>query len=226
LVWPSYFPVNDGSYLIKARSLSNSLEYNLGLNLFDAPDMGDDLFIGREAELQKTESILYPQSDSRGSNRKVLILGGMGGIGKTQLAITYAKRHLHSYSSIFWLNANTKATLNNSLRTMTNRILPPETVSKLDNDQVWVHISNWLSELDNTRWLLIFDNYDDADQYNITKYYPSVAHGSIIITTRTPEDLRGEQIKLKHITEEEDGLRILATRSGRQTIQSGEIYFP
>jgi NB-ARC domain len=172
------------------------------------------------------ESILQPRSDSLGSTRKVLTLGGMGGIGKTQLAITYAKRHRHSYTSIFWLNANTEVTLNNSLRDLANRILPPETVSNLGSDKVWVHVSNWLSELDNTRWLLIFDNYDDPDQYDITKYYPSVAHGSIIITTRTPEDLRGEQIKIKHMTEEEDGLRILATRSGRQTIQSGETHFP
>ena len=188
--------------------------------------MGEGLFIGREVEFQKMEAILQPQSESLGSTRKVLILGGMGGIGKTQLAITYAKRHSHSHSSIFWLNANTEATLNNSLRDLANRILPPETVSNLGSDQVRVHVSNWLSELDNTRWLLIFDNYDDPDQYNITKYYPSVAHGSIIITTRTPEDLRGEQIKIKHMTEEEDGLRILATRSGRQTIQSGETHFP
>src|SRR5690349_8834610 len=101
------------------------LEYNLGLNLFEAPDMHEDLFIGREAELQKMESILQPQTDSTGSNRKVLILGGMGGIGKTQLAITYAKRRGHLYSSVFWLNAKTEATLNISLRGVANRIIPP-----------------------------------------------------------------------------------------------------
>jgi methyl coenzyme M reductase subunit C len=125
--------------------------------------MGEDLFIGREPELRDMKSILHPQSDSPGWTRKVLILGGMGGIGKTQLAITYAKRHRHSYSSIFWLNANTEATLNGSLRTMANRILPPEKVGKLNDNQVWIHISNWLSILDNTRWLLIFDNHDDPD---------------------------------------------------------------
>jgi hypothetical protein len=172
------------------------------------------------------ELILQPQSDSLPSTRKVLVIGGMGGIGKTQLAITYAKRHRHSYSSIFWLNANTEATLNNSLRHLANRILPPEKVSNLRSDQVWAHVSNWLSELDNTRWLLILDNYDDPDQYNIKKYYPSVVHGSIVVTTRIPEDVQGEQIKIKHMTEEGDGLRILATRSGRKTIQSGEAHLP
>ena len=198
------------------------LEDDKGLNLFDAPDMGEGLFIGREAEFQDMESILQPQSDSPDSTRKVLILGGMGGIGKTQLAISYAKRHRHSYPSIFWLNANTEATLNNSLRAMANRILPPETVSELDDDQVWVHISNWLSKLDNTRWLLMFDNHDDPDQYEITKYRPSVAHGSIIITTRQPDRVNGERIKVQSMAKEEESLRILATRSGRDNVILGK----
>lgn len=204
------------------ESAKISIEYNLGLNLFDAPDMDRGLFIGRQPEIQEMEKILQAQSASTGSIREVLILGGMGGIGKTQLAITYAKRHCHSYSSIFWLNANTEATLNNSLRAVANRILPPETVSKLDDDQVWVHVSNWLSKLDNTRWLLIFDNHDNPDQYEITKYYPSVAHGSIIITTRQPDRVNGEKIKVQSMAKEEESIRILATRSGRDNVISGK----
>jgi hypothetical protein len=197
------------------------LEYKLGLNLFDAPDMGEGIFIGREAELKSIELILQIQSNSPGSIRKVLILGGMGGIGKTQLAISYAKRHRHSYSSVFWLNANDEATLHNSVRTIANRIFPPETVSRLEDDQVWVYVSNWLSKTDNTQWLLIFDNYDDPGQYQIEKYYPSVDQGSIIITTQRPEQVNGEKIKIGSMTIESDGLAILATRSKRSNVESG-----
>jgi hypothetical protein len=186
--------------------------------------MGEGLFVGREAELQGMESILQPQADSPGSTRKVLILGGMGGIGKTQMAITYAKRHRHSYSSTFWLNANTEATLNSSLRAVANRIIPLETVSKWDNDQVWVHVSNWLSEQDNSRWLLVFDNYDDPDEYKITQYYPSVAHGSIIITTRQPDGANGEKIKVQSMAKVEESLCVLATRSGRENVMSGKSH--
>jgi NB-ARC domain len=181
--------------------------------------MADGLFIGRDTELEQMENILL--SNSNYSTRKVLVLGGMGGIGKTQLAINYAERHCTSYSSVFWLNATSESTLNSSLRDVANRILPPGTVSKLDDDQLRIQVSNWLSELDNTRWLLIFDNYDDPDQYNLTKYYPSVAHGSIITTTRQPRRINGELVKVESMTKASDGLAILATRSGRQAIQSG-----
>ena len=130
--------------------------------------MGEDLFIGRRAEIRQMESILQPQSDTLGSIRKVLVLGGMGGIGKTQLAITYAQRHRTCYTSIFWLNATSEVGLKTSLRNVARRLLPAETVSKLDDEQVCVNVSNWLSEHDNTRWLLIFDNYDDPNLYSIS----------------------------------------------------------
>jgi NB-ARC domain len=200
-------------------------EYNLGLNLFDAPDMADSLFVGRENELHDMEQVLQLQSNNPDSTRKVLILGGMGGIGKTQLAITYTKRHRASYTSIFWLNATSEATLKTSLRNVANRTFLPETVSKLDDNQICIHVSNWLSEQGNTRWLLIFDNYDEPDQYQVEKYYPSVAHGSVIITTRQPNRASGTKIKVRSIAEEDQSLRILATRSGRENVESGEENF-
>ncbi len=179
------------SFCLSGPNSNSPLEYDRGLNLFNAPDMSKEFFIGRDTELKQMESILLPDSNS--STRKVLILGGMGGMGKTQLAIIYAKRHSSSYSSVFWLNATSESTLKSSLRSVANRILPPETVSKLDDDQLRIQVSNWLSELDNTYWLLILDNYDDPDQYSITKYYSSVAHGSILL----PRDSRVELMETR-----------------------------
>ena len=182
--------------------------------------MGAGLFVGRETELQEMENILQPKSKS--PDRQVLILGGMGGIGKTQLAINYAKQHHDSYSSIFWLNATSEATLNSSLRVVANRILLPATVSKLDDDQLRIEVLNWFSEHENFRWLLILDNHDDPDGYKIQEYFPFVAHGSIIITTRLPDRLTGKKIKVRSMKKEEDSLRILATRSGREDTESGD----
>jgi hypothetical protein len=181
--------------------------------------MGDGLFIGREAELKRMEDTLLP--DCRSSTRKGLILGGMGGIGKTQLAITYAKRHHTSYSSVFWVNATSESALRTSLRRLAPQVLPDETVDQLDDDQLWGQISLWMSKLENSRWLLIFDNYDDLDQCQIEQYYPFVAHGSIIITTRQPDRVNGYSIKIQSITNVEDSLNILASRSGRSGVSSG-----
>ena len=55
--------------------LIRSLEYDRGLNLLGAPDMGDHLFIGRDDELEQMKIILL--SDPDPSDRKVLVLGGL-----------------------------------------------------------------------------------------------------------------------------------------------------
>ncbi|OQV00398.1 hypothetical protein CLAIMM_05895 isoform 2 [Cladophialophora immunda] len=206
--------------VISIKQATEAMKYNRGLNLYDAPDMDVNLFIGRQTEIQQMESILQPQLDTLGSSRKVLVLGGMGGIGKTQLSITYAKQHRTCYTSIFWLNAASEVGVKSSMRNVAYRVLPPEMASTLDDEQAVIHVSNWLSEQDNTRWLLIFDNYDDPDQYSLDKYFPFVAHGSVIVTTRLPDRVRGEQVRVRSMSKEDDSLRVLATRSGRGNVES------
>jgi len=166
------------------------------------------------------ETILKPNDLSVEQRR--LVLGGMGGIGKTQLAIAYAERHRRSYASIFWLNATSSKTLQASLHQLAQHILTPDEFEHCNDDQLMVRVSQWLSETDNTRWLLIFDNYDDPDQYQITKFYPYASHGSITITTRLPDLVRGVRIKVQHLDRLEDSLQILETRSERQNVKSGQ----
>ena len=111
-------------------------------------------------------AFLSPESD--GLVRRVVILGGLGGIGKTQLAIAYIKRHGSSYESVFWLNASSDATLKGSLRSLAVRAgIVDLRNEQLDDDQVCVRVLNWFSMPDNHRWLLVFDNHDDprAVQY-------------------------------------------------------------
>jgi len=184
--------------------------------------MGENLFIGRQTELQQMESTLQPQANIVSSSRKVLILGGMGGIGKTQLAIFYAKRYRTDYSSVFWLNATSEASLRASLRKVAYRVLPSETIDKLDDEQICIHVSNWLSERDNARWLLIYDNHDDPDLYSLQQYFPFVAHGSVIVTTRQPDRVNGERMRVQSMSKEDDGLQVLATRSGRDNVKLGK----
>jgi hypothetical protein len=55
--------------------------------------------VAREDELSKIHMTLKGDG-----SRRAVILHGLGGIGKTQLSIAYAKRHKDNYSVIFWLN--------------------------------------------------------------------------------------------------------------------------
>lgn len=183
--------------------------------------MGSDLFVGRERELERLNDVLAPASTL--TDQRIAILGGLGGMGKTQLAITYARRRWTCYESVFWLDASSKATLQESIRSVAERVRI-FTVRGLshDDDEVRTQISAWLSEPDNTRWLLIFDNYDEPEKYDIKQYFPYAWQGSIIITTRSPEKLNGIVIPIRKLTQTEEGMQILRTRSERNCAEHGK----
>ncbi|KAJ5908500.1 hypothetical protein N7495_001182 [Penicillium taxi] len=83
----------------------------VGLCLRKAPIIARELFIGRVSELNQMEEHL------NGAQRQpCLVLGGMGGIGKTRLALTYAESQSDFYGSVFWLNATSEATIIDSFR--------------------------------------------------------------------------------------------------------------
>jgi hypothetical protein len=75
-------------------------------------------FVARKTELIE----IYKALGSDGSRRTV-ILYGLGGIGKIQLAATYAKRYKDSYSAIFWLNIKDKYSLKQSFTKVARQIL-------------------------------------------------------------------------------------------------------
>jgi ATP/maltotriose-dependent transcriptional regulator MalT len=79
-------------------------QFAVGLNLTSFPKATK--FVSREKELSKMHELLQDHS-----SRSCVVLHGLGGIGKTQLAITYARRHKEKYTAIFWLNANDEDSL-------------------------------------------------------------------------------------------------------------------
>ena len=98
-----------------------------------------------------------------------------------------------------------------------------------DLDQVTSAAKAWLDFPRNTRWLMIYDNFDnpktpgnpDGSAVNIRQFLPHSDHGSIIITTRLSQVRQGEQIHVQKLLHVGDGLEILSNISGRKGIEKG-----
>jgi len=156
-------------------------------------------FVDRPSDIAELEQALLPQRQY--CRQKVFVLYGLGGMGKTQLAIEFARRHHRRFSSVFWLDGRTKDSLKQSIATCASRI--PEgqiaassrtysVTSDGDINAAVRDVMSWLSLPDNTDWLIIFDNVDrdsqgrdaDPNAYNVTSYLSGADHGSVLITTR------------------------------------------
>jgi len=130
------------------------------------------------------------------NRRKVFVLNGLGGIGKTQLALEFARTYKDDFSATFWLHGETLESLKLSLAEAaswikTNSARNAATTATDATDGVEVlsrEVLSWLSQEGNDRWLLIYDNCDtlasEENGYDLFPMFPETDHGSIIITTR------------------------------------------
>ncbi len=169
-----------------------------------------------------------------GDTRSIVVLHGLGGMGKTQLTITYALRHKEKYTAIFWLNANDNYSLQASFQHVARQLLEyhPSIVqlSSLDLDKdiekVIEAVKNWFDLPGNVRWLLVYDNYDnpklpgtnqDSD-VDVRRFLPRSDQGSIIITTRSSQVNLGQRIHIRKLVDINESLEILSKTSGRANL--------
>lgn len=201
------------------------------LILDDVPEI--ERFVARETELAE----IHERLRSDGSRRAV-VLHGLGGIGKTQLAVAYMKRHKDSYSAIFWLNIKDENSIKQSFARIEHQIRqqhPPASyagnVDKDGNpDQTIANVKAWLNLPNNTRWLLVYDNYDnpklpnnkDSAAVDIEKYLPEAHQGSVLITTRSSRVKIGQNIRMAKIQNASDSLEILEATSKRTGLSDGK----
>ena len=111
-------------------------------------------------------------------------LYGMGGVGKTQIALQYTYAHLSEYEGIWWINAENRFTLQNSAAAfLTAQKLRPKDTDADNVRQTFLDYFN-----DHSGWLLIYDNaeYSTGDEYTALKdFFPaSSENGHILLTTR------------------------------------------
>jgi NB-ARC domain len=202
------------------------------LRLSDAPQIDEDDFIGRDSELEQLRTWLTP----RPKRQNVVALCGLGGMGKTQLSIQFARKFVNTYSSIFWLNAKDENTLKASLAALAAQVVENYISLSVNGAQEQERMAQqaqqWLSRPNNDRWLLVYDNYDDprlpgmdsSTGYDIRHHFPHRAHGSILITTRSPRLTYAKRLRLSKIDNIDQSLRILISRSGREINGGEEIY--
>ncbi|KAF8168867.1 P-loop containing nucleoside triphosphate hydrolase protein [Mycena galopus ATCC 62051] len=131
-------------------------------------------FQGRRIVLDKMHQFF----DQRTNKQHIYVLYGLGGAGKTQIALKFIEESTH-FGDQLVVDASTTETIETSLKNFA-------TTKKIGNHSQ--DTLRWLGGKPEP-WLLFFDNADDP-KINLNKVIPKCNHGNIIITSRNP-DLRG-----------------------------------
>ncbi|KAL4724498.1 hypothetical protein ACLX1H_007939 [Fusarium chlamydosporum] len=152
--------------------------------VFLVPFLQNTSFVGRDDILEKLQRLLFEE----GSLKVALV--GLGGIGKTQIALQLAywmKEKKQDYS-VFWVPALSRA----SFEQACIQIIEACGLPTADGDNAIESVRQYLSSRRAGKWLLVVDNADDAQtvmgsagtEEGIYRLLPQNNEGRIVFTTR------------------------------------------
>ncbi|KAK6359412.1 hypothetical protein TWF696_000572 [Orbilia brochopaga] len=148
--------------------------------LYVIPSGVSETFCGRTDVLEALREILNPTKSSW--NRRAVIYG-LGGVGKTKVALEYTSRFRDQYDVIFWIPADNSEKMSQTFLQLSRRLgLTTESDgSPEDTADAKAKVKDWLQD-NPCRWLLVFDNVDDPDV--LEDAIPATTAGSIILTSK------------------------------------------
>jgi len=168
-------------------------------------------FLGRGELLKALRQKLLETDQKRYIHR--IALYGMGGVGKTQIAIGYVYEYRNDYDDVYWISGSDQAMLLSGFREIGEMTgcLAPAGKEGLKPAELAHIVLSWLRLQEN--WLLVIDNLDDVSV--VDGFLPTMdGGGHTLITTRNPDakaiPAEGCQIL---VLDEVDAVELLCVRS-------------
>jgi tetratricopeptide (TPR) repeat protein len=148
------------------------------------PSLGQAKFIGRKQLLKAIDRVLK----AGGRDTCVAVLLGMGGQGKTSLAIEYCRgeKSREHFKTILWINSVSHLSIQRSFAEIAKNIVALSGEQRVfPSSKAQITFIHGIVESRCAPWLFVFDNYDLPQKVKrVLNYAPHSAKGAVIMTTR------------------------------------------
>ncbi|KAI1420538.1 NB-ARC and TPR domain protein [Xylaria sp. FL1777] len=180
--------LDDLKQLQAALTFSNPLSHTQGpeeqaaLPCFIYPASKTPRFFDRTEDIIQMDRHFKNGAQDANQLFRSLALYGIGGVGKSSVALRYAESRIHrkELDAMFWIASEKEVTIRQSFTDIAVRLKLPNAQPK-DHDQNRTLVLDWLQDTE-CRWLLVFDNVESVDL--LMTYWPTASCGQAVITTR------------------------------------------
>lgn len=184
--WVSYLSLSPGASRDTAQ-----------LPCFVLPSIRTTRFFDRDDVIEKIDKH-FEEDDSTPSLRS-LSLHGMGGVGKSHVAMKYVQSKLvtKDFNAVFWINAETPVSIQQSVTDIALQLKLPDT-GPASHDENRMIFKGWLQQTGTLRvafpasriadkieckWMIIYDNAETVEL--LRDYWPLYgSNGRALVTTR------------------------------------------
>ncbi|KXJ85088.1 P-loop containing nucleoside triphosphate hydrolase protein, partial [Microdochium bolleyi] len=144
-------------------------------------------FVERPDLLKEIREQLIRHDDAKAQPR-IVVVWGSGGMGKTQLVLSYMQHYHSDYDGTFWIQAKQTASIDRDFLEIYRQL--PKAGSSLAQtpDDVRREVLTWFAATPG-KWLLVFDGADqlsknDGDYVDLFLYIPRCLNLHVIVTSR------------------------------------------
>ncbi|MEV8560773.1 tetratricopeptide repeat protein [Streptomyces sp. NPDC051917] len=145
------------------------------------PGSASGVFVGRQDELAELRRLLAAEGEAAVTQVSgTRAIHGLGGIGKSTLALHYAHTFRRTYTLVWWINAAGTEQIVTSLAALAVRLFPQwAATTGVQERAAWAIL--WLQW--HPGWLLVFDNVEDPA--DLRHYLGTLPDGHHLATSRT-----------------------------------------
>lgn len=148
-------PVHVGDIVLRAESYLSPSAVTAPTGTNNLPRPRSSLFVGREQELRRLRDAV----ESHESAVVAQTMHGLGGVGKTALALQYAHTCRSNYDVVWWISADSSDSVTAGLAALGFRLNPRLGTSGTTSTESSEWAIAWLQC--HSGWLLILDNVED-----------------------------------------------------------------